>query len=131
MTNLDKRAWLSLAVVVTAMGLLLFVPAGTVRYWQAWLYLTIFTTASAMTTLYLIRHDRALLERRMRGGPGAERRPGQKLIMLCAAVGFSALLVVSALDHRFGWSNVSLGAVLVGDALVATGFCFIFLVYRE
>jgi protein-S-isoprenylcysteine O-methyltransferase Ste14 len=113
------------------MGLLVFVPAGTVRYWQAWVYLSIFTGASILTTLYLIRHDPALLERRMKGGPTAEKQPTQKLIMLCASVGFVGLLVVSALDVRFGWSVVPLGAVLFGDALVIAGFYFISIVYRE
>jgi protein-S-isoprenylcysteine O-methyltransferase Ste14 len=113
------------------MGLLVFVPAGTVRYWQAWVYLSIFTGASILTTLYLIRHDPALLERRMKGGPTAEKQPTQKLIMLGASVGFVGLLVVSALDVRFGWSVVPLGAVLFGDALVIAGFYFISIVYRE
>jgi protein-S-isoprenylcysteine O-methyltransferase Ste14 len=113
------------------MGLLVFVPAGTVRYWQAWAYLSIFTGASVLTTLYLIRHDPALLERRMKGGPTAEKQPTQKLIMLGTSVGFVGLLVVSALDARFGWSVVPLGAVLFGDALVIAGFYFISIVYRE
>jgi protein-S-isoprenylcysteine O-methyltransferase Ste14 len=113
------------------MGLLVFVPAGTVHYWQAWAYLSIFTGASVLTTLYLIRHDPALLERRMKGGPTAEKQPTQKLIMLGTSVGFVGLLVVSALDARFGWSVVPLGAVLFGDALVIAGFYFISIVYRE
>ena len=39
MTNLNTKAWLSLAVLAIVMGLLLFVPAWTVHYWQAWVYL--------------------------------------------------------------------------------------------
>jgi len=103
----------------------------TVRYWQAWVYLSIFTGASALITLYLMRKDPVLLERRMRGGPMAETRSAQKLIMLFTSVGFVALLVVPALDHRFGWSDVPLGAVVAGDVLVAIGFFFISRVYRE
>jgi protein-S-isoprenylcysteine O-methyltransferase Ste14 len=131
MTNLSTRAWFSLAVAVLVKGLLVFVPAGTLGYWQAWVYLSIFTGASILTTLYLIRHDPALLERRMKGGPMAERRPTQKLIMLGASVGFVGLLVVPALDVRFGWSAMSAGVVLLGDALLIAGFYFIWTVYRE
>src|SRR5215813_15238825 len=131
MRNLRARAWLSLVVLAVVMGLLLFVPAGTASYWQGWVYLAIFFGAAALTTRYLMRHDPALLERRMKGGPTAEARPVEKVIMLAASAGFIALLVVSALDHRYGWSVVPLGAVLTGDALVAIGFYFIFLVYRE
>jgi MFS superfamily sulfate permease-like transporter len=102
MTNLNTKAWLSLAVLAIVIALLLFVPAWTVRYWQAWVYLAIFTGTSILTTLYLMRHDPALLERRMRAGPTAERQPAQRLIMLCTSIGFIALLVVPALDFRFG-----------------------------
>jgi protein-S-isoprenylcysteine O-methyltransferase Ste14 len=129
--NLTARAWFALAILAVAMGLLLFVPAGTVHYWQAWLYLSIFMGASALTTIYLMRKDRALLERRMSGGPTAESRPVQKFIMLCTSIGFIALLVVPAFDHRFGWSTVPVRGVVAGDVFVAIGFFLIFLVYRE
>jgi protein-S-isoprenylcysteine O-methyltransferase Ste14 len=131
MKNINTRAWLGLGAVIVVMGLLLFVPAGTIRYWQGWLYLSIFTGASVLTTVYLMRNDPALLERRLRGGPTAEKRTAQRLIMLCTSIGFIALLVVPALDQRFGWSNVPLGGISAGDILVALGFYLISLVYRE
>jgi protein-S-isoprenylcysteine O-methyltransferase Ste14 len=131
MTSLAAKAWFALAVLAVLMGLCLFVPAGTIRYWQAWVYLSIFNGASVLTTRYLAQSDPALLKRRMRGGPVAEKRTTQRVIMLCTSVGFIALLVVSALDHRFRWSRVPIGVVIAGDALVAIGFYFIFLVYRE
>jgi protein-S-isoprenylcysteine O-methyltransferase Ste14 len=129
--NLNAKAWLALIVLAVAMGFLLFVPAGTVHYWQAWMYLSIFTGASALITVYLMRRDPALLERRMSGGPMAEKQRAQKFIMLCTSIGFIALLVVPAFDHRFGWSTIPFGGVVFGDVLVAIGFYFIFLVYRE
>ena len=131
MRNLEAKAWLALAVLTVVMALLLFVPAGTLHYWQAWAYLAIFAGVSALTTLDLIRKDPALLERRMRGGPTAEKQPTQKVIMLGMSIGFIALLVVPALDHRFGWSAVPLGGAVTGDVLVSLGFYLIFLVYRE
>jgi len=131
MTTLRTRAWSGLAVLVVVMGLLLFVPAGTLGYWQAWVYLATFAVVSVLTTLYLMRSDPELLKRRLRGGPTAEKRPAQKLIMLATSIGFIALLVVPAVDHRFGWSAVPLGAVVLGDLLVVAGFYFIYLVYRE
>jgi len=129
--SLEARAGLALALLAIVTALLLFVPAGTVRYWQAWVYLAIFVGASGITTLYLLRTDRALLERRMRGGPAAEKRPAQKLIMAFTSIGFIALLMVPALDHRFGGSTVPVGVVVAGDTLVAIGFSFIARVYRE
>jgi protein-S-isoprenylcysteine O-methyltransferase Ste14 len=131
MQTLAVRAWVALAAVTGAMGLVLFTAAGTLRYWQAWVYLALFATASGLTTLYLLRHDRALLERRMRGGPLAEKRPVQRGIMSATSTGFVALLAVPALDHRFGWSQVPDWLVGTGAALVAIGFVLIARVYRE
>jgi protein-S-isoprenylcysteine O-methyltransferase Ste14 len=128
---LAAKAWLALAILTLFMSLLLFIPAGTVHYWQAWIYLSIFTGASMLTTLYLMNKDPALLQRRMSGGPTAEKRGAQKIIMLFTSAGFIALLVVPSLDHRFGWSHVPVGVVIASDVLVALGFYFIFLVYRE
>jgi protein-S-isoprenylcysteine O-methyltransferase Ste14 len=122
---------LSLVALAVVMGLLLFLPAGTTRYWQAWVYLAIFFGASLLTTLYLIKKDPALLKRRMSGGPTAEKEPAQRIIMVFASLGFIGLLVVPALDYRFGWSTVPLSVVVAGDVLVAIGFYFIFLVYKE
>jgi len=129
--SLDVRAWVALAVLALVMGLLVFVPAGTVDYWQAWFYLGIFFGGGALLTLYLMRKDPALLERRMSGGPTAERRAVQRVIMTGTSLCFIALLVLPAFDHRYGWSSVPARGVLAGDALVAVGFYFIFLVYKE
>lgn len=131
MKSLYTKALLSLVALAVSIGLLLFVSAGTAQYWQAWVYLGIFTGASLLITLYLMKKDPALLKRRMNGGPTAEREPAQKVIMLFASIGFIGLLVVPALDHRFGWSMVPLPVVTGGDALVTIGFYLIFLVYRE
>jgi protein-S-isoprenylcysteine O-methyltransferase Ste14 len=131
MKSLYTKALLSLVALTVSMGLLLFAPAGTRQYWQAWVYLAIFTGASLLTTLYLAKKDPALLKRRMSGGPTAEKEPAQKVIMLFASIGFIGLLVVPALDHRFAWSKVSLPVMVAGNVLVAIGFYFVFLVYKE
>jgi protein-S-isoprenylcysteine O-methyltransferase Ste14 len=94
MTSLAAKAWFALFALAVVMGLLLFFPAGTIHYWQAWVYLSIFTGASLLTTLFLLKTDPALLARRMSGGPTAEKRMTQKIIMVFTSVGFIALLVI-------------------------------------
>lgn len=131
MKNLYARTILSLVALAVVSGLLLFVSAGTIRYWQGWVYLATFVGASLLISLYLVRHDPALLERRMRGGPTAEKRPAQKIIMLFASAGYIGLLVVPALACRFGWPTVPLAIELLGNILVAVGFYFVYRVYRE
>ena len=131
MNNLNLRAWLSLVVLAVIMALLLFVPAGTTDDWQAWMFLLVFFCASVLHTAYLMKHDPALLQRRMRGGPLAEKETAQKAIMFAASSGFIALLVVSGLDRRYGWSMVPIEVVIVGDILIVVGYLIIFFVFRE
>jgi len=131
MATLKTRAWRSLAALAAVMGLVLFLSAGTLRYWNAWGYLVLFFGLASAMTQDMVRRDPALLARRVRGGPGAEPRPLQRLLMLGASLGFVALMVVPALDFRFKWSTVPLGGVLLGAALFVLGFGLIGRVYRE
>jgi protein-S-isoprenylcysteine O-methyltransferase Ste14 len=129
--SLASKAWVSVIVTVAVMGVLLFVPAGGIRYWQAWVYLAIFSLLTVLVTGDLLKRDPALLQRRLRGGPAAEKRPAQRVIMLGASIGFAAILVVPALDHRFGWSAVPAGVEGAGLVLFALGFGMNVLVFRE
>jgi protein-S-isoprenylcysteine O-methyltransferase Ste14 len=129
--NQNVKAWLGLVFLAFVMTAILFVSAGTLRYWQAWVYLAVFFGASIFHTLYLMKHDPALLQRRLKGGPTAEKQRAQQIIMLCTSIGFIALLVVPALDHRFGWSSVPVPIVIAGNTLIVAGYYIIFLVFRE
>lgn len=129
--NLNTKAGLGLVFLAIGMGLLLFLPAGTSQYWQAWAFLAVFFGPSLLITLYLMKKDPALLKRRLSGGPTAEKERTQKIIMFFTTIGFIALLVVPALDYRFKWSSVPLYMVIAGDILTALGFYIVFLVYKE
>ena len=107
MNKLYFRALRSSIYGVLAMAALLFVPAGTLDYWQAYVFMVVFVGGSAAITVYLAIKDPKLLERRMNVGPTAEKERTQKIIMVFALLGFIALLVVPALDRRFMWSSVS------------------------
>lgn len=131
MNKLNVRAWLALLALALVMGLLIFVPAGTLHYWQAWTYLLVYFAASWWITLYLMRRDPALLQRRMSGGPTAEKQPAQKIIMQISSVAFIAVLLVPALDHRFGWSAVPPALAVAGDLVTAWSFHAVFRVFRE
>src|ERR1700757_263768 len=106
MRSLFVRGFVSLAILILVMAALVFAAAGTLHYWQGWTFLVCYLAASIAITLYLARRDPALLARRMRGGPWAEKEPAQRVIMSIASVGFIALLVLPGLDHRFGWSHM-------------------------
>jgi protein-S-isoprenylcysteine O-methyltransferase Ste14 len=131
MNSLHARAFGGTAILVVVMAALLFGAAGTFAYWQAWIFLALYFAVSLAITFYLMKNDPALLARRMSGGPFAEKEPAQRIIMSVTSIGFIALLVLPAIDHRLHWSELSLYAVLTGDALVLIGWLGIFLVFRE
>src|SRR5215212_2965852 len=106
------RTFLIGAIVL---GVLLFLPAWTLNYWQAWVFIVVFMTSVNTIGVYLSLKDPALLERRKKIGPAAEQSRAQKTIMFFAIIGNIGLLVFSALDHRFGWSPVPAYVSLAGD----------------
>jgi protein-S-isoprenylcysteine O-methyltransferase Ste14 len=103
------------------MGLLLFWPAGTLNYWQAWLFIAVFAVISTAFTVYLAVKSPEVLQRRMHAGPMAETRTTQRIIVIGVYLLFFGMLTVCGLDHRFGWSNVPTAVALIGNALVALG----------
>ncbi len=129
--NLVLKTVLSLIAVAVCMGLLLFLSAGTLHYAFAWVYLAVYVIASLLICLYLLKRDPELLKRRLSGGPTAEKRPEQKVIMVFASLGFISLLVISGFDRRYHWSNIGVGIAAFGNCLVALGLYLVVLVYRE
>ncbi|HEX8537060.1 MAG TPA: hypothetical protein VF664_06315, partial [Cystobacter sp.] len=65
--TLLRSAFTGWAKFALAMALMIFVPAWTLRYWQGWAFWVVFFGCSLAITLDLFRHDRSLLERRLRG----------------------------------------------------------------
>lgn len=131
MMNLNLRAASGLLFLLIVMGALLFLPAWTLDYWQAWVFLATFGASASAITVYLMEKDRALLKRRVHAGPTAEQDTGQRIASSIASIGFVAILVVSALDHRARWSTAPAVAAIAGDVLVALGFAIVFLVFKE
>src|SRR5262249_5314674 len=120
---------ISRLIGLVVFGLMLFLPAWTFDYWQAWVFLLVFFALSTwIPGIYLIGKDPAALQRRMRASPAAESRPAQKVVKLVWFLSLAAMMVVSALDHRFGWSRVPTAICLVGDVLVAVGLGVVMLV---
>lgn len=131
MDELTRKGIRGLVGLFLAMAAILFGLSWTLDWWQAWLFLAVYFACSIALSFWMLRHDRALLERRMRGGPLAEKEPTQRLIMFVASVGFAGMLVVPALDRRFAWSHMPTAIVLLGNVLLALGWLAIYFVFRE
>jgi protein-S-isoprenylcysteine O-methyltransferase Ste14 len=125
------KAVAGLVNLIVVLGVAIFLPAETIRFEEGWIFLGVFGAAVLAITVYLMKYDPALLARRVKAGPVAEERMGQKVVQGVASIAFIAIFVVSGLDHRFRWSSVPLPVVALGDVLVAGGLFFVFLVFRE
>jgi protein-S-isoprenylcysteine O-methyltransferase Ste14 len=131
MKSLARKSFIGLIELQVAMILLLFVPAGSLRFWEGWVYWILFSLAVIAITLYFLKHDPRLIEGRLTAGPRAEQETSQKIIQAIAAMLFFAVLIVPALDYRFHWSRVPTAIVVIGDFLLMLSFAMIFFVFRE
>ena len=131
MSSLAVKSIRRLLQLVVFLGVVLFAPAWTINYWQAWVYLAVFAGASALITAYLWKYDPKLLERRVNAGPAAEKEKSQKLILVRAFPAFYGEMILPSIDHRFGWSHVPIMFTIAGDILVLLGFLVVFLVFKE
>ena len=106
---------------IAAYALVLFLPAGTIHYWQGWVFIAVFTVVSIVPTIYLARKYPAALQRRMHAGPQAETRTAQKVISTGAFGILFVIMAFSAFDHRMGWSAVPVWQCLLGEVLIVVG----------
>lgn len=113
------------------LGLLLFLPAWTLNYWQAWVFISVFMVSTNAIGVYLSIKDPTLLERRKNAGVAAEQRMPQKIFVVVVIVANVALLVCSALDHRFRWSQVPPYVSVVGNLLIVLAFIIFYFVFKE
>lgn len=115
-------------VELVVFGSMLFLPAGTFNYWQAWVFLVVVAISAWAPSIYLLRTNPVALQGRMRGGPTAETRPAQQVVIAGLYLSLAVMVVVSVLDHRSGWSSVPTAICLVGDVAVAVGLGVVALV---
>lgn len=131
MKNLILKSFGGLAFLLIVMAALLFFPAGTFDFWQAWIFLAVFFGAALLITLYLMKYDKKLLEKRVAAGPIAEKLTSEKIIQSITSVWFISMLVIPAIGRRLHWSSVPLPLSVLGDVLLAISFYIIFLVFKE
>lgn len=129
--NDKRKALFGLLWLSIILWLFLFIPAGTLDFWQAWIYLFLFCGSSLLITLFLMKRDMELLKRRLNAGAAAEKEKSQKIIQLLASFSFIGILLTPGFDHRFNWSDVPYYLVITGEIFVVLGFYIVFLVFKE
>lgn len=118
---------LRLVLAPPLMMAVLFLPAGTLDYWEAWVYLGLVLALALGAGLWLFRHSPQLLVRRMR-----MREPTRQQVGIVSVAGFVmiAAFLLPGFDHRWGWSQVPIALVIGADAVVLVSYLFVFWVQK-
>jgi protein-S-isoprenylcysteine O-methyltransferase Ste14 len=131
MKPLHRKSLAGILRMFAILMIALFVPVWTLRWWQAWACLAAFFVPACVISVWVAKYDPALLERRLKAGPKAEKEKGQKIVQRITAIVFLAEFLIPAFDHRFGWSRLSVYADIAGDLMMVVGFMIVFAVFKE
>jgi protein-S-isoprenylcysteine O-methyltransferase Ste14 len=126
-----RQAWPRQLVFLVFITALLFAPAGTLDFWQAWLFLAVSVACMVPLGIYFVLTDPALVERRMRAGPAAEQEPVQKVAIGIVCAALLAMLIVPGFDRRWHWSGVPAWLTVVADATIVASFVIFFYVMKQ
>jgi protein-S-isoprenylcysteine O-methyltransferase Ste14 len=121
--NLKSRLILRFAVGLILMAALLFVPAGTLNFWQAWVFMAIVFVPMVLGGFYFYKHDPQLIASRLQM---KEKVAEQKRIMKFANLIFVGAFLLPGFDHRFGWSHMPLWLAIFSQAVVLGGYLITF-----
>jgi len=117
--SLKSRLALRFLIAAVMLGGLLFIPAGSFRFWQGWCYLATLFVPGLLAFAYFYKHDPRLIERRLQT---KEKVREQKCIMMFVYVTWLITFVLPGLDHRFGWSHLPLWITIFSQAVVFGGY---------
>jgi protein-S-isoprenylcysteine O-methyltransferase Ste14 len=129
--NLIVKSFLGLVFLDLCLALALFISAGSLAFWQAWVFLAVWTGCVVLITAYLIKYDQKLLTSRVQVGPTNETQKIQQVIQGLASLFFIGIFIVPGLDFRFHWSVVPSAVSWISDGFVVLGFLIVFLVFKE
>ena len=124
---LAVKTMIQVIVFFIVFAVFIFLPAGTLSFWQGWAFFAVFCGSTLIVTIYFLFKDPALIGRRIKS---RETRKEQKVFQTISGfVFFIGLLVIPGLDHRFSWSSVPNIIVAISDVFVLLGFIIVFLVF--
>jgi len=126
--SLQTRLILRSLFAVLFVAAFLFIPAGSFRYWQGWVFMALLFLPMPITSVYFLKRDPQLVERRLRT---EEKSSAQKTIIRWAQLIVFASLLIPGLDYRFGWSRVPLGLTILSQVFFFAGYLITLWVMKE
>ena len=128
MRTLKKNIAIRFLLIPLFIALFILLPAWTLRYWQAYLYIAILVIPMILVISYFLKKDPRFLVRRTRT---KEKEKRQKLIVLLSSIIFISSFAIPGLDKRFNWSHIPIVLVLVADTIILLGYLIIFFVFKQ
>lgn len=125
---LTRRVVLRFGMAGPLLAAILFLPAGTFAYWQAWLYMAVLLIPMGWVLAHYIRKDPELLDRRMRT---REKERRQRAIIFLSYPVFIAAFLLPGFDRRYAWSRVPVWLVLLANLVVLAGYLLFVRVLKE
>ena len=126
--KLAISALIKFTVGLALVGLLLFLPAGTLSYANGWLFIGLLFLPMLLLGIVLLIRSPKLLEKRL----GAkEKENTQKGVVAASGLLFIAGFAVAGLDFRFGWSKMPLWVVIVASVVLLISYALYAEVMRE
>ena len=110
------------------MGLILFLPAGTFKYWQGWILIGILFVPMFVAGLILMKKNPELLKKRLNA---KEEEKEQKIVILLSGIMFLAAFIVAGLNFRFGWIVLPMWATYIAAAVFLGAYALYAEVLRE
>ena len=107
---------------------LLFIPAGTLSYWQAWLFIGILFIPMLIVGIVLMSHNPELLRKRL---DAKEKEGEQKSVVAMSSLLFVAMFVSAGHNYRFGWWILPDWLVIVAAVVFLLGYAMYAEVMRE
>ena len=109
-------------------GLLIFLPAGTLSFFHGWLLVGLLFVPMLIAGFVMLFKSPKLLEKRL---DVKEKQGTQKGVVACSGLMFLAGFIVAGLDHRFGWSRMPLAVTIVASVLFLVAYALYAEVLRE
>lgn len=126
--KLFVQAMTKFFVGVLAVGLLIFLPAGTLRFGQGWLLMGVLFVPMFLAGLFLMVKDPDRLRRRL---DAREKEMTQKTVLLLSGLMFLAAFVLAGLSFRFGWLRFPRWVSVLGAILFLLGYVLYAFVLKE
>ncbi len=121
------KAYLGPIVILIVLGAILFITAGSFRFWEAWIFWLQISALTLFITAYFLKKDPELLSRRRQT---KEKETTQKIPSFLATLNLFGYLI-PGLDFRFHWSTVPFWIVIAANVIVFMGYTLIIFVFKE